>query len=216
MLAHSTAHCGANPHANGRYCSAQRVSNLHCRPPNTNVGLSSTLKKDIASARLQQRGFLRQLQVAASVATQQKLGRNSKRLSEIKKVLTKDFKSGQYLVTGNLTEDIYTRFCRISDPTGVIWGIKLYRFIIANLFDPQDSSIQLKNISITGPANIEAVWAKEGFLQLPWRPYLTRQEGKTIYTINQAGMICDHKQIWTNMTALQGIKLALTPSKQLQ
>ena len=70
--------------------------------------------------------------------------------------------------------------CRISDPTGVIWGIKLYRFIIANLFDPQDSSIQLKNISITGPANIEAVWAKEGFLQLPWRPYLTRQEGKTV------------------------------------
>ena len=37
-----------------------------------------------------------------------------------------------------------------------------------------------------------------------------------IYTINEAGLICDHKQLWTNMTALQGIRLALTPSKQLQ
>ncbi len=35
-----------------------------------------------------------------------------------------------------------------------------------------------------------------------------------IYTLNEAGLICDHKQIWTNMTALQGIKLALTPCKR--
>lgn len=35
-----------------------------------------------------------------------------------------------------------------------------------------------------------------------------------LYTINKEGLICDHKQIWLNMTALQGIKLALTPSKQ--
>lgn len=35
-----------------------------------------------------------------------------------------------------------------------------------------------------------------------------------IYTLNEAGLICDHKQIWTNMTAFQGIKLALTPRKR--
>ena len=35
-----------------------------------------------------------------------------------------------------------------------------------------------------------------------------------IYTLNKDGLICDHKQIWTNMTALQGIKLALTPCKR--
>ena len=69
---------------------------------------------------------------------------------------------------------------RVSDPTGVIWGIKLYKAIIANLFDPQSSRVQLKRIRVTGPSSIEAVWSKEGFLQLPWRPYLTRQEGKTV------------------------------------
>ena len=70
--------------------------------------------------------------------------------------------------------------CRISDPTGVIWGIQLYRIIIARLFDPQRSSLKLKKISVTGPSVIEAVWVKEGFLQLPWNPYLTTQEGKTV------------------------------------
>lgn len=70
--------------------------------------------------------------------------------------------------------------CRISDPTGVVWGIKLYKLIIARFFDPQRSSVKLKKISVTGPSCIEAVWSKEGFLQLPWNPYLTTQEGKTV------------------------------------
>lgn len=130
--------------------------------------------------------------------------------------MTDDIKTRQYLVTGELSEEIYTKFCRISDPTGVIWGVKLYKIILARLFDPQRSSVKLKNISVTGASNIEASWTKEGFLQLPWNPYLTPQEGKTLYTINEDGLICDHKQIWTNMTALQGIRLALTPTKQPQ
>lgn len=134
--------------------------------------------------------------------------------TQVKDVLTKDFKQRQYLVTGKLTENLYTKFCKISDPTGVIWGIQLYKAIIARLFDPQHSTVKLKKISVTGPSTIEAEWSKEGFLQLPWTPYLTMQEGIVIYTLNKDGLICDHKQIWTNMTALQGIKLALTPCKR--
>lgn len=74
--------------------------------------------------------------------------------------------------------------CRISDPTGVIWGVKLYKVILARLFDPQRSSVKLKNISVTGPSNIEAAWTKQGFLQLPWNPYLTPQEGKTVRLVH--------------------------------
>ena len=70
--------------------------------------------------------------------------------------------------------------CRVSDPTGVIWGTKLYKVILANLFDPQRSTVKLKKIRVTGPSSIEAVWTKEGFLQLPWNPYLTTQEGRTV------------------------------------
>ena len=70
--------------------------------------------------------------------------------------------------------------CRISDPTGVIWGVQIYKVIIARLFDPQHSSLKLKSIKVTGSSTIEAVWSKEGFLQLPWTPYLTTQEGKTV------------------------------------
>ena len=43
---------------------------------------------------------------------------------------------------------------------------------------------------------------------------LTKDFVLQIYTLNMDGLICDHKQIWTNMTALQGIKLALTPCKR--
>lgn len=75
---------------------------------------------------------------------------------------------------------LYVVKCRVSDPTGVIWGIQLYKLIISRLFDPQRSSVKLKNISVTSPSSIEAVWSKEGFLQLPWNPYLTTQEGKTV------------------------------------
>ena len=70
--------------------------------------------------------------------------------------------------------------CRVSDPTGVIWGIKLYKLIIARLFDPQRSSVKLKKITVMGASRIEAEWSKQGFLQLPWNPYLTTQEGKTV------------------------------------
>lgn len=151
---------------------------------------------------------------ALSNAAKQPIQYTPKRPAQIKDILTQDFKQRQYLVTGKLTEEIYTKFCRISDPTGVIWGIQLYKIIIARLFDPKHSSVRLKKISVTGPSTIEAVWSKEGFLQLPWTPYLTTQEGRVIYTLNEAGLICGHKQIWTNMTAFQGIKLALTPCKR--
>ncbi len=43
---------------------------------------------------------------------------------------------------------------------------------------------------------------------------LTKELMLQIYTLNKDGLICNHKQIWTNMTALQGIKLALTPCKR--
>ncbi|DBB12320.1 TPA: hypothetical protein ACH3X3_006411 [Trebouxia sp. C0006] len=151
---------------------------------------------------------------ASSTSAKQNVRTKPKSPAQVKDVLTKDFKQRQYLVTGKLTENLYTKFCKISDPTGVIWGIQLYKAIIARLFDPQHSTVKLKKISVTGPSTIEAEWSKEGFLQLPWTPYLTTQEGRVIYTLNKDGLICNHKQIWTNMTALQGIKLALTPCKR--
>ena len=70
--------------------------------------------------------------------------------------------------------------CRISDPTGVIWGVKLYKAILAQLFDPKSSSVQLKSINVQSPSSIEATWTKQGFLQLPWQPYLPSQEGTTV------------------------------------
>ena len=75
-------------------------------------------------------------------------------------------------------------FGRISDPTGVIFGIQLYKAIIARLFDPQHSTVKLKKIKVTGPATIEAEWSKEGFLQLPWTPYLTTQEGTVVSVLS--------------------------------
>ena len=68
----------------------------------------------------------------------------------------------------------------MSDPTGVIWGIKLYKAVIALVFDPQRSTVKLKKIRVMGSSSIEADWTKEGFLKLPWTPYLTTQEGKTV------------------------------------
>lgn len=69
---------------------------------------------------------------------------------------------------------------RVLDPTGVIWGIKLYQAILARLFDPRQSTVKLKSITVEGPSSLVASWTKEGFLQLPWRPYLTTQHGKTV------------------------------------
>ncbi|DBA84803.1 hypothetical protein WJX77_009154 [Trebouxia sp. C0004] len=151
---------------------------------------------------------------ASSTSAKQNVKTKPKSPAQVKDVLTRDFKQRQYLVTGKLTENLYAKLCKISDPTGVIWGIQLYKVIIARLFDPQHSTVKLRKISVTGPSTIEAEWSKEGFLQLPWTPYLTKQEGRVIYTLNKDGLICDHKQIWTNMTAFQGIKLALTPCKR--
>ncbi|KAL3145507.1 hypothetical protein ABBQ32_003331 [Trebouxia sp. C0010 RCD-2024] len=175
--------------------------------------IARTLARDTVRMRAQHQN---RLHVAAMSTKSNNNSKKPKTVTEIKGILTDDIKTRQYLVTGELSEEIYTKFCRISDPTGVIWGVKLYKIILARLFDPQRSSVKLKNISVTGASNIEASWTKEGFLQLPWNPYLTPQEGKTLYTINEDGLICDHKQIWTNMTALQGIRLALTPTKQPQ
>ncbi|KAL0047850.1 hypothetical protein WJX82_001514 [Trebouxia sp. C0006] len=141
---------------------------------------------------------------ASSTSAKQNVRTKPKSPAQVKDVLTKDFKQRQYLVTGKLTENLYTKFCKISDPTGVIWGIQLYKAIIARLFDPQHSTVKLKKISVTGPSTIEAEWSKEGFLQLPWTPYLTTQEGRVIYTLNKDGLIYRRAVLLVSLTVLAG------------
>lgn len=96
--------------------------------------------------------------------------------------------------------------CRVSDPTGVIWGIKLYQTIIANLFDPQQSSIKLKGITVESPTSLVASWTKEGFLQLPWKPYLTTQEGKTVSAATSADALGMLRSFF--MTCLRNITVS--------
>jgi len=137
-------------------------------------------------------------------------------LEEVKDVLAEDLSRRKYFITGNLTEAIFDDECRFKDPTNDIVGLSRYRKALGILFDPQNSVLTLNTIQVKNDDEssqegfIEARWILGGYLQLPWRPYITPFEGVSRYYTNEKGLIALQSQTWA-ISATRALIETFTP-----
>eukprot|EP00238_Polyblepharides_amylifera_P009049 CAMPEP_0196586706 /NCGR_PEP_ID=MMETSP1081-20130531/55295_1 /TAXON_ID=36882 /ORGANISM="Pyramimonas amylifera, Strain CCMP720" /LENGTH=234 /DNA_ID=CAMNT_0041908677 /DNA_START=121 /DNA_END=822 /DNA_ORIENTATION=+ len=117
-------------------------------------------------------------------------------IEKVKDILEDDLAVGQYFITGNLTKEIFADDCRFKDPTNDIVGLARYVKALGILFDPDNSSVELRSIEVVGDRTIQATWTLGGTLKLPWKPVIDRIQGQTIYTLNESGLIQVQEQVW--------------------
>lgn len=109
-----------------------------------------------------------------------------------------------YYVTGKLTTAIYRDDCWFlgPDPDMPIHGLRKYVGVAAHLFDYDASFASLDSLEIV-PENrdyasgkLVATWTLGGILRLPWKPRLPTFSGRTVYHIDDDGLIERHEESW--------------------
>jgi Uncharacterized conserved protein (DUF2358) len=102
-----------------------------------------------------------------------------------------------YYVTGKLTTACYRDDCLFlgPDPDMPIKGLRKYIGVAAHLFDGDASRTTLHSLNVVGNT-LEAEWQMKGILRLPWRPSLPTLSGRTVYHIDEDGLIDVHEEFW--------------------
>ncbi|EFJ42095.1 hypothetical protein VOLCADRAFT_97844 [Volvox carteri f. nagariensis] len=126
-------------------------------------------------------------------------------------ILRHDLAEGQYFVTGKLTREIFADDCRFVDPTNDVTGLSKYLTALGVLFDPQYSKVELLDIRVVGPRQVEADWRLGGYLVFPWRPLVQPFTGHTVYTLNESGLVSEQRQTWS-ISAATALLESFTPS----
>jgi hypothetical protein len=130
---------------------------------------------------------------------------------QVKDILARNLRDGEYFITGDLTPEIFSDDCVFRDPTNETKGLSRYVKALGLLFDPSVSAVQLVDIEVTGPRSIEAQWRMGGYLRFPWHPRVDAFEGRTIYTLNSEGLIALQDQTWS-ITAGRALAESFTPT----
>jgi len=130
---------------------------------------------------------------------------------EIKETLSRNLREGQYFITGDLTPEIFADDCRFKDPTNDIRGLARYVRALGLLFDASYSAVRLRDISVTGPRTIEAEWTLGGYLKFGWHPRVEPFVGRTVYTLNDHGLISFQDQTWS-ISAGEALRETFTPT----
>ena len=131
----------------------------------------------------------------------QPMGEKTRGLSidAVMDVVRSDFESGQYYVSGQLSQAVYEDACFFDgpDPDMPVRSLGRYSDALKGLFDPELSSIELVDMSPDGERSFVAHWRLSGALKLPWRPQIKPYAGATRYELNEAGLIASHTETWS-------------------
>jgi hypothetical protein len=102
-----------------------------------------------------------------------------------------------YYITGKLTTACYRDDCVFMgpDPDMPIKGLRKYVGVAAHLFDVDASRTTLHSLKVLDDT-IEAEWELKGILRLPWRPSLPTLSGRTVYHVDEEGLIYRHEEFW--------------------
>lgn len=139
-------------------------------------------------------------------------------LTELADRLTSDLSHGAagqggYIVSGDLSTDIFLDDCTFVDPNNRVNSLSQYKRALSILFDPKQSCIQL-----LGPLKVDETartisgrFRSRGFLQLPWKPYVTAYEADIVYKVGDDGLIYEQSQEWTKSVD-QALRETFTPT----
>jgi hypothetical protein len=125
-----------------------------------------------------------------------------------------------YYITGRLNSTIYRDDCLFDgpDPDMPVRGLRKYLSAASHLFDHRLSyavlhSIQMESLDggVFHKGTIVATWELGGVLMLPWRPKVKSWTGKTIYHLDQEGLVALHEEKW-DISVSQAFVSTLWPS----
>ncbi|CEL99516.1 unnamed protein product [Vitrella brassicaformis CCMP3155] len=129
----------------------------------------------------------------------------------VAETVRRDFLQGQYYVTGDLTPSIYAKDCIFIDPTVTVQGVDTYVRAVRNLFDPATSQADLLGLEVLDDSHIRVEWRLGGSLKLPWKPVVKPYTGRTLYTLNDRGLIVRHEEEW-DISAAQAFLSTFIPA----
>ena len=137
---------------------------------------------------------------AGSNKKQQMIKYKNLSLPELRAHIRSDWKpeTGKgYYVTGKLTTACYRDDCLFTgpDPDMPIKGLRKYVGVAAHLFDVDTSRTTLHSLKVVDNT-LEAQWEFRGVLHLPWRPSLPKLSGRTVYHVDEEGLISQHEEFW--------------------
>lgn len=143
-------------------------------------------------------------------------------IEDIKEILKRDLQPveknadgtfrGAYFVTGNVTPEIFEDDCRFIDPTNTTKSLSKYVNALKILFDPENSSVDLRSIEVKDENTIVGVYDCEGYLKLPWHPRVKPYTGTVTWKTSKNGLIESQTQEWSGVSAAGAIMESFTPS----
>eukprot|EP00977_Amphora_coffeiformis_P001868 scaffold360_cov192-Amphora_coffeaeformis.AAC.8 len=120
---------------------------------------------------------------------------------------------GSYIISGDLSEDIFRDDCIFQDPTNRVRSLGQYKNALRILFDPDESVVQ-----VLGPLMIDkdqrtisGRYRSRGFLKLPWKPFVSAYEADIVYRIDKDGLVYEQDQKWSK-SSTQALQESFTPS----
>jgi hypothetical protein len=118
-----------------------------------------------------------------------------------------------YILTGDLSTDLFRDDCDFIDPTNRVQSLSQYQQALRILFDPTTSYISLVTpLTVDEPTRtITGVYRSRGYLKLPWYPSVTSYESTIQYSIDENGLVQEQLQSWTK-SATQALQESFTPS----
>jgi Uncharacterized conserved protein (DUF2358) len=140
-------------------------------------------------------------------------------LDEVANRLARDLEfgstgKGSYIVTGDLSGDIFMDSCSFIDPTNKVDSLQKYQKALTILFDPSTSQVDVleapKVSAIDG--TIRARYRCRGTLKLPWHPAVSAFESDIAWTVDKdTGLISKQEQTWSK-SAGEALRETFTPS----
>ena len=130
-------------------------------------------------------------------------------VAEVAAILSRDLAERKYILTGDMTGDIFADDARFVDPNNAVTGLQKYRRALSFLFEPSRSTLEDVRVSVppsgSGPPTIIADYVAQGELKLPWRPRISPWRGHITYTLNAQGLIISQVDEWSisRLTALR-------------
>jgi hypothetical protein len=120
---------------------------------------------------------------------------------------------GGYFLSGDLSTDIFRDDCIFLDPTNEVASLSQYQRALRILFDPNESIVQLLSpLAVNEETRtISANIRSRGFLQLPWKPYVTAYESVVQFFVDENGLVSRQSQTWSK-SASQALKESFTPT----
>lgn len=134
-------------------------------------------------------------------------------LTDLAKTIEVDLKDRKYILTGDLSPEIFRDDARFQDPNNAVDGLSRYRTALSLLFRPEESGLEDVRVRVDAAANtIEADYVAYGTLKLPWRPRIAPWRGHIQYTVDERGLIASQIDVW-NITRFDAVRQTFTPGK---